>query len=112
MELTSKARRAIRSQKASLIFAADDLIAIGAISEINELGLQVPHDISVIGFDNIPWSTVVRPKLTTINQHMSAIGAEAVGVLFDRIKNPDQPTRSVVLDVDLTIRDSAIQYSP
>ena len=111
LELSSKARKAIRSGKVSLIFAADDVIAIGAISEINEMGLRVPEDVSVLGFDNIPWSTVVRPKLTTINQHMPAIGAEAVNLLFERISNPDKPTRAVVLDVDLTIRDSAIKYT-
>ena len=110
LELTSNARKAIQSRKVSLIFAADDVIAIGAISEINEMGLRVPEDISVIGFDNIPWSTVVRPKLTTINQHLPAIGAEAVNLLFERINNPGKPTRAVVLDVDLTIRDSAINY--
>ncbi len=76
------------------------------------MGLRVPEDISVIGFDNIPWSTVVRPKLTTVSQHMFAIGTEAVELLFGRINNPDQPTRAVVLDVDLTVRDSATNYSP
>ena len=110
LALTSKARKAIRSRKVSLIFSADDFIAIGAISEINEMELRVPEDISVMGFDNIPWSTVVRPKLTTIKQHIRAIGAEAVNLLSERINNPGKPTRAVVLDVDLTIRDSACRY--
>ena len=108
-ELNKKARKALQRNEVSMVVCADDLIAIGTIGELNDNGLSVPNQVSVIGFDNIPWSTVVQPKLTTINQPIAAIGTEAVSILTQRIANPEKTTRTTILDVNLVERASTVR---
>jgi LacI family transcriptional regulator len=105
-DLNQNAISQLKQNTASLIVAADDLIAVGAISALNELGLKVPEDVSVTGFDNIPWTTVVTPKLTTVNQPIAEMGLQAVELLIGKISNPEQDIRTVVLDVNLVERAS------
>ena len=105
-QLTTQALEYIKSDQVSMILAADDVIAIGAINELDELGIRVPEDVSVMGFDNMPWSTLVKPHLTTINQPIDSIGSEAVTLLLQKIHAPDAPVKTVVLSVNLIERDS------
>ncbi len=105
-ELSPESLQRLNEKDVTLIVAADDLIAVGAISALNEIGQRVPEDVSVTGFDNIPWSTVVTPKLTTINQAISAMGGQAVDILAEKISEPDMPIRTVLLDVELVERHS------
>jgi len=105
-DLNQNAMHQLKQNSVTLIVAADDLIAVGAISALNEMGLKVPEDVSITGFDNIPWTTVVTPKLTTINQPIADMGTKAVELLIGKITNPDQATRTVVLDVNLVERAS------
>ncbi len=107
--LNAKARMALKDNAASLIVAANDLIAVGAIGALNDAGLSVPADVSIVGFDNIPWSAVITPKLTTINQPVAFIASEAVNMLVEKILAPDKPVRTIVLDVELVERDSALR---
>lgn len=107
-DLNELAIAALKSNTATLIVAADDLIAIGAINALTDLGLEVPKDVSVIGFDNIPWATMIRPKLTTISQPIADIGKVAVDILVQRIHDPEKTVCSFILDVNLIVRDSAI----
>ncbi len=105
-DLNQQAVEKLKLNNVSLIVAADDLIAVGAISALNELGLNVPEDVSVTGFDNIPWTTVVTPKLTTVNQPISEMGAKAVAMLTEKIAKPEKEISTVVLDVNLVERAS------
>lgn len=107
--LPKNARAKLKEREATLILAADDVVAIGAMKALDELGLEIPADISIVGFDNIPWSTVVKPELTTINQPVSAIGSEAVALLVSKISNPGQPVKKIVLAVELIERDSVMK---
>ncbi len=66
-----------RSDRPTAIFAADDLIALGVLEAAQELGLRVPKDLSVIGFDDIPKAQYTHPPLTTIQQPMREIGVRA-----------------------------------
>lgn len=106
MELTSDARSKLNEDVASLIVCGDDVIAVGAIKELNAMGLRVPEDVSVVGFDNIPWSTVVKPQLTTISQPLGALGAEAFKLLVTKMAEPEQTTKKIILDVELVVRES------
>lgn len=110
-ELTDEARQALQKNDVSLIACGDDLIAIGALGALNDYGIKVPEQVSVLGFDNIPWSKIVTPKLTTINQPISAIGAEAVNILTQKIQTPDDTVRAIILGVELVERDSVILVS-
>ena len=71
------------------IFCFNDVMALGAISAIQEKGLRVPQDISIIGYDNIHASRFYSPALTTIHQSKSRLGKRAIELLFKRIKDKE-----------------------
>ena len=73
------------------VVAASDLMAVGAMNAVLDRGLRVPHDISVIGFDNIAMASAVRPALTTVAQPMYEIGAIAMERLIRSITGEEEP---------------------
>jgi LacI family transcriptional regulator len=91
------------------IFAANDLMAQGCIQEIQSLGLAVPEDISVIGFDDIITSKSFSPPLTTIRQDKLRLGAEALEVLLELLASKKAKPR--VLPAELVIRETASPLS-
>lgn len=88
------------------IVAGNDLIALGALSAIRELGLKCPQDVSIIGFDALEFTEFTEPALTSVYQSGYQLGSAAARVLLDKIANPDQPAQSMVLDVELRVRNS------
>lgn len=88
------------------VFSCNDQMAIGAIKAIREAGLKVPEDIAIIGFDNIPMSTLINPALTTINVPKYRIGADAAKVLITKLSNPENENKVEVLPANLIIRNS------
>lgn len=106
--LTAEATESLRRRKgATLVVAGNDLIAISAIRCLEEYGATVPQDVSVTGFDNIRWTELVRPRLTTIAQPVGAIGARAVELMLERIAGEKVVTAPrTIFDVELIERDS------
>jgi LacI family transcriptional regulator len=92
--------------KPDAIFVASDTMAIGAIRAVQEAGLHIPSDISFIGFDDLPIATQSEVKLTTVRQPIVQFGARAVETLIDIIENGTRPTRRIIMDTELVIRDS------
>lgn len=86
------------------VFAVSDLLAIGALKEINASGLHVPNDIAVVGFDKIDFSNMTNPTLTTIAQPMQRMGNVAARMLIEKIKGEE--VESIILDHELVIRES------
>jgi LacI family transcriptional regulator len=86
------------------IFCANDTQALGAIHAINKLGMSVPKDIALMGYDNIKFSRYM--DLTTIDQKMYKIGVEATARLADIISNPDQDLYQTTIDPVLIERGS------
>ena len=84
----------------------NDTIAIGAIKAIREAGYSIPEDISIIGFDDIPFSATTMPALTTMRISRSAMGEMAVNILRRRMKHPDYPCMKLLLGGKLIIRNS------
>lgn len=74
-----------RPEPPTAVFAANDLSAIRVVEVARSLGLRVPDDLSVIGFDNVPESALATPSLTTISQPLQQMGAEALRLLVDLI---------------------------
>ncbi len=72
------------------IFAANDLMAIGAIDAIKTSGLNVPDDVAIVGFDDITMASFIEPKLTTISQPVYKMGLIAARLLFESIENRQQ----------------------
>ena len=87
------------------LFAANDLSAIATMTAARGLGLTVPDDISVIGFDNVPESALASPPLTTIKQPLQQMGAEALRLLVDLIAGVERDTH-VRLPTELVVRAS------
>jgi len=92
--------------KPDAVFAASDIMALGAIRAAREAGLRVPDDLAVVGFDDLPIATVSDIQLTTVRQPVVQFGAKAVEVLIDLIENGIDPPRHIILDTELVIRDS------
>jgi DNA-binding LacI/PurR family transcriptional regulator len=91
------------------IFAANDLMAIGALKAFTQLKVRVPKEISIIGFDNIPFSDCTYPPLTTIAQPTYLIGQKAVETLLKLI-DKKKLKKSVEFKTELIERDSVIRW--
>jgi DNA-binding LacI/PurR family transcriptional regulator len=86
------------------IFAASDTIAIGAMLALRERGLDIPGDVAIIGFDDIPAATMAHPPLTTIQQDYKRAGEVLVDSLLKQIRN--EPATTAVLPAKLIVRQS------
>ncbi|GAP40209.1 LacI family DNA-binding transcriptional regulator [Flexilinea flocculi] len=98
------AQKAIQS--VSAFFADNDTIAIGAMKALQEFGCRIPDDISVIGVDDIPFSAINTPSLTTMRISRSSIGKLAVDTLLKRIAHPDSPNLHIQISGQLIERHS------
>ncbi len=90
--------------KPTAVFADSDMLAVGALKEIHKHGLTVPQDIALVGFDNIEFSAMSQPTLTTVSQPMYQMGKESAMMLIHKIKG--MPIDNVVLAHELLIRES------
>ena len=88
------------------VFACNDLMAMGAITALRARGLRVPDDMSMVGFDDIPYAVTTWPPLTTIAQPVEKIGMRAVSLLLERLGEPAAPSRREVLAPVLVERES------
>ncbi|MDR1324838.1 MAG: LacI family transcriptional regulator [Treponema sp.] len=95
--------------RVTAVFATSDHIASYLITGLHALGVRVPEDISVIGFDNIPLCMQITPQLTTIAQDIEHKAALAVAILFRQLADKNAGAESVTLDVSLIERDSVRQ---
>jgi DNA-binding LacI/PurR family transcriptional regulator len=86
------------------VFAGSDLIAIGAMRALEEAGLSVPGDVSIVGFDDIPAASLSHPPLTTIAQDYAKAGAMLVDTLLRQIRA--QPVEAAMLPPRLVVRRS------
>lgn len=93
-----------RGTKVDAVFAASDLMAIGAMRALNEAGLRIPEDIAVVGFDDIPMASFASPALTTVAQDTKRAGELLVETLLHEIKN--EPATSVMLPAHVVVRRS------
>ena len=93
-------------EKFSAVFVASDNVAMGAKSALQKANLAVPEDISMLGFDNIPWAAYASPPLTTIKVPAQKMASEACSLLLDLIKGEKPEQQDVVLDAELIVRQS------
>ena len=94
------------------IVAGNDLIALGCYDVFAERGLRCPEDISVVGFNEMPFLDKMRPPLTTVAIPHYDIGVEAARLLLDTIEEPERHPRSVLLAPSLVVRASTSPPSP
>lgn len=104
---SSKAARSLLSiqNRPTALFCISDMLALGAIASAKELGLRVPEDVSVIGFDDVEYTTMFHPYVTTVVQPCFNIGHTAVNLICKLIKRKEVLTE-VILPQHLVIRES------
>ncbi len=88
------------------IFTVSDIYAAAVIHAAKTVGLDVPKDVAVIGFDNTDLSEITNPPITTISQPLYAIGSTACGILVDLIQGKTVASKKLLLQTDLIIRSS------
>jgi LacI family transcriptional regulator len=95
------------ADRPTAIFAANDVSAIAAIQAAVGLGLRVPADLSVVGFDNIPESALCTPPLTTVNQPIRQMGERSIQLLLRLMRGDHVEVTHITLQTDLVVRQSA-----
>lgn len=93
------------------IFTGNNLLTIGALRAIHELGLRIPDDIAVAGFDELDWMFLVKPALTVVMQPTYEMGRQAAELLLARIDDPERPPQQVVLQPTIKVRESSRRVS-
>lgn len=101
-----------RERHFSAIFAATDTNALGIMQAAEEIGLRIPQDLSLLGFDNIRDSSLPRIELTTIEQPMKMLASVAVDTLLDKIQNDQAGYSHRILSPALIERSSCAPYTP
>ncbi len=94
------------NSSATAIFCGNDLIAIGAMKSLKKQGLNVPEDISIVGFDDIYIASLLTPALTTVHQPSYEIGYKAVELLINKLENKNNVSKSIVIEPQLIVRES------
>ncbi len=107
-EVSVKPARELLSSpgRPTAVFAANDLSAIATIEVARELGLRVPQDLSIVGFDNIPESALCAPPLTTVDQPIRTMGQRAVELLVRLIRGDKPQETHIRLATKLVVRQS------
>lgn len=88
------------------VFAYNDISAIGTIRALQEEGVRVPQDVSVMGFDDIPGVAFHMPSLTTVRQPLAHMGEVAAQSLLDRIENKKELPAEIAIEPELVVRES------
>ncbi|MFC7394590.1 LacI family DNA-binding transcriptional regulator [Scopulibacillus cellulosilyticus] len=88
------------------IFSANGVVSLNLIKESKARGLKIPEDLSIIGFDDLDWSEIITPPLTTIAQPTEDIGRTAIERVFERIEGDTSPPKEILLSARLKLRGS------
>jgi DNA-binding LacI/PurR family transcriptional regulator len=94
-------------KRPTAIFTANNLMTLGALNAIHEEGLEIPEEIAIVGFDDLPWAQSLDPPLTAVEQSAYELGRTAAEFLIKRINEPERPVTNVTLDTNLIIRKSS-----
>ncbi len=97
-----------RRPRVDAILAFNDLVAVGALQACEDMGRKVPDDVAIIGADDIPIATMLRPRLTTLHIDLSAVGAQALALVLSMISSQSNGAGTAYqIDPELVIRESA-----
>ncbi len=112
LEAGGEALKVLMSRaRISAVICGNDVLAIGAIQAAQALGVRVPQNLSVTGFDDMAFATVISPALTTIRFPIAEVGIQAARYLIERIGDA-APIRTVTLPLELVVRDSTARPAP
>ncbi len=106
MRLAEKALAVPKERRPTALLCANDLMAIGAMEYCRSAGLRIPQDISIVGFDDLPFVSLLAPRLTTVRQYADEMGYRAATVLFDLLDGAERDGPDELFPVELQVRDS------
>ncbi|GAA4203418.1 LacI family DNA-binding transcriptional regulator [Actinocatenispora rupis] len=89
------------------VFVANNLMTVGALEFLSDKGIRVPDEVAVVGFDDVPWATFIRPPLSTVTQPTYELGRTAATLLKSRIDDPGRPPTVATLRTELHVRASS-----
>ncbi|WP_432221143.1 LacI family DNA-binding transcriptional regulator [Flavobacterium sp. TMP13] len=100
-----------RDNRPDAVYAASDNAALGALQVLLENGIKVPEEIALVGFGNEPFSSIMRPSISTINQFSAEIGKQAALAFLDRINFPEKKVtlNKIILEAEFLIRNSSLR---
>jgi DNA-binding LacI/PurR family transcriptional regulator len=99
-------------QPPTALFVTNEPMTVGALDALQERGIRIPHDIAMVGFDDVPWMKYTNPPITTVAQPTYTVGREAVRLLMRRVNEPDSPCLMVRLPTKLVVRESCGAVPP
>jgi DNA-binding LacI/PurR family transcriptional regulator len=105
-ELAAQALAVPTEQRPTVLLCANDLMAIGALEYPRSAGICVPVDVSIVGFDDIPFARLLRPRLTTVRQPAYDMGHRAATLLLDLLDGKADVQPAGLFPVTLEVRDS------
>ena len=94
-----------RGRKFTALFAMSDVMALGAIRALNDRGIRVPEDVSVMGFDGLPFAQFLSPRLSTVRQNAEQLAGRGIQILLEHIDGPKAPCYETI-DVSIELRES------
>ncbi len=106
------ARELLKNEGFSAVVVGNDQMALGAMRAFREAGLQIPDDLSIVGFDDIPEAAFFEPPLTTINQDFIALGKQSVEYLVELLEDPETPRHQRTLYPRFVARLSTCSAQP
>jgi DNA-binding LacI/PurR family transcriptional regulator len=95
-----------RSPRPTAIFCTNNMMALGALAAIQQIGMSCPDEISLLGFDDFYWSTLLRPRLTVVRQPAREVGMLAARMLIDHVEGHPSVATPILLATQLIVRDS------
>ncbi|GIP31968.1 LacI family DNA-binding transcriptional regulator [Paenibacillus sp. J2TS4] len=104
------AKQLLTRHQVTAIFALNDLIAFGVYQAAEELGLRIPDDLSVVGFDDLEYNRLLSPKLTTIRQPIYEIGETAAEILLKQIQGRRRARVETYMEIELVVRGSTARF--
>jgi len=111
-ELAAKALDVAPAERPTALICANDLMAFGALEYCRSQGIQVPADLTIVGFDDVPTASLVTPRLTTIRQPATDLGAAAARLLFALIADEEEATPPMPFPTTLMERESVGPPAP
>jgi DNA-binding LacI/PurR family transcriptional regulator len=99
-------RQIVRTGSMDAFACVDDYVAAYVMRHLAALGIRVPNDIAVVGFDDVDYARLVGPPLTTMRQPCARIGEAAAQLMYERLTDPNLPTREISFECELIVRES------
>jgi len=93
-------------QPPSALVVADDLMALGVLNKLDEMGIEVPKDISIVSFNNVLIAEMARPPLTSVDINIFDLGFQAAKNLIQKIENPEEPIKRIIVPFNIVTRYS------